>query len=97
MIPILVLEKIRLNSFSKIADAITALATIVIVSNDLGLPHSESEKKFYTHPLIQILALFCVGYEMLQNLSITFIIVTIWLIVKYYKKLCTSISDRERD
>jgi hypothetical protein len=87
MIPIPLLKKIKLTTFSNVSDAVTALATVAIISMDLGLPYSESEASFYTHPLIQVIAVFCVGYQMLENISLSGIILVVWLVIKYFKHL----------
>ena len=83
MIPIQLLKKIKLHNFSNIADAVTALVTAAIVSMDLGVNYTKSEKAFYTHPIFQIIIVLCIAYEMLGNLSISTIVLLIWLIIKY--------------
>ena len=85
MIPVHLLKLIRLHTFSNIADAVTALVTIAIISMDLGLPYNASEEAFYTNPLFQSLAVFCVAYEMIDNLHLSSILLGIWLFIKYSK------------
>lgn len=80
-----ILNRLKLQSVNGIAAAVTALATVAILSMDLGVPYSKSEEKIYTNPLIQAIAVFCVAYEMLQDLSITGVIVGVWLLIKYFK------------
>jgi len=83
LIPLL--KKMKLSSFTNVADAVTAFATVAILSMDLGVPYSKSEESFYTHPAVQAIAVFCVAYEMLDNLSIAGVILAAWLLVKYFK------------
>ena len=87
MLPLPLLRKIRLSSFSNIADAVTAIATVAIVSMDLGLPYSKSEITFYTNPIVQSIVVFCVAYEMLENLSLSAVLLGVWLLIKYFKHL----------
>lgn len=84
MIPIQLLKKIKPHNFSSFADAVTALVTVAIVSIDLGVNYTKSEKAFYTNPIFQIVVVLCIAYEILENFYISTIILLIWLIVKYY-------------
>ena len=85
MINIPLLKKLKLNTHGGFAHFITALATVVVISMDLGLSYSESELAFYTHPIVQVIAVFCVAHEMLDDLSIATAILAIWLFIKYFK------------
>ena len=69
MLPIYLLKKLKLNKMGKIAHIITAIATVAIVSMDLGLDYNEAELKLYTNPIIQIIVLKKDSDNMLQQLS----------------------------
>tara|TARA_B100001093_G_C26747483_1_gene979537 strand:+ start:566 stop:874 length:309 start_codon:yes stop_codon:yes gene_type:complete len=94
MIPLPLLRKIRLSTFSNIADTVTVIATVAVISMDLGLPYTSSETAFYTHPIIQSIIVFCVAYEMLENLSLSTIILGVWLLIKYFNFLKTAIKTK---
>jgi len=85
MISIPLLKKLKLNTPGGVASAVTALATVAILSMDLGLSYSDNELAVYTHPIIQIIAVFCVAHEMLEDLTLSTVILAIWLFIKYFK------------
>ena len=87
MIILPLLKNIEISKFSNITKALTALVTVAILSSDLGVCYTDSEKVFYKNPLFQIIAVFCVAYEILENLSISVVILGIWLLIKYFKHL----------
>ena len=84
MLSLHLIRKFGINNISNFANAVTALVTIVILSMDLGVCYTDSEKAFYKHPVIQLVAVFCVSYEIIKNLSISTVIVFIWFLVKYF-------------
>ena len=95
MIPLPLLKKIKLTTFSNVSDAVTAIATMAVISMDLGLPYTKSEERFYTHPLVQVIAVFCVGYQMLENISLAGILLVIWLVIKYFKHLKPHLLEKK--
>ena len=84
MIPLVILKKLKLDNSDNIVKVVIALITVAILSKDLGLEYTDSEKKFYTSPLIQSIAVFCIAYQMLKELCISVVIVGLWLFIKYF-------------
>ena len=87
MLPIYLLKKFKLDEMGKIAHIITAIATVAIVSMDKGLEYNEAEFKLYTNPIIQIIVVLSVAYEMLDDFNLSIIVLAMWAIVKYSIKL----------
>jgi hypothetical protein len=87
MLPIYLLKKLKLIEMGKIAHLITAIVTVAIVSMDLGLDYNEAELKLYTNPIIQIIVVLSVAYEILDDFNMSVIVLAMWALVKYSIKL----------
>lgn len=70
---------------SNITTIIFTLASIAILSLDLGIDHNKNEKKFYQHPIFQILAVLSGIYLSVTDIREGTIIFTIWIFLKYFK------------
>ena len=84
MIPLVILKKLKLDNSDNIVKVIIALITVVILSKDLGLEYTNNEKKIYTNPFIQSIAVFCIAYQMLNEWCISVLILGLWLFIKYF-------------
>lgn len=81
------LELLNINgdNFKNVSQLIAGLATIAIVSRDLGVPYNKQEKKIYTSQLFQLLALMSVGYLITENITYGVILLVLWAAIKYLK------------
>lgn len=87
------MNSVNLNKFidefstKTLTQLIAGLATVAIVSMDLGVDYNEQEKKIYTSLIFQILAVFSVGYLMAEDTNQGIILLLIWAVIKYSSKL----------
>ena len=70
-------------SLKTLTQLIAGLATVAIVSMDLGVDYNEQEKKVYTSLVFQILAVFSVGYLMAEDTNQGIVLLLIWTGIKY--------------
>ena len=68
-----------------IAQIIAGLATIAIVSMDLGVAYNKQEEKIYTSKIFQVLAVLSVGYLMSENVTQGVGLLVAWYCIKYMK------------
>ena len=68
-----------------IAQIIAGLATIAIVSMDLGVAYNKQEEKIYTSKIFQVLAVLSVGYLMSENATQGVALLAAWYCIKYMK------------
>ena len=70
-------------SLKTMTQLIAGLATVAIVSMDLGVDYNEQEKNVYTSLVFQILAVFSVGYLMAEDTNQGIVLLLIWTGIKY--------------
>lgn len=70
-----------------LSKSIAALATIAVVSFDLGVDYSDLEKKIYHNWLVQLIVVLAVLYSELENVQSTLILAGVWLFLKHASKL----------
>lgn len=73
-------------TFKNMAHLIAGLATVAIISMDLGLDYTDGEKKIYTSMVFQILAILSVGYTLTEDIYQAIILLLVWLSIKYLSK-----------
>ena len=70
-------------SVKTVTQLIAGLATVAIVSMDLGVDYNEQEKKVYTSLVFQMLAVFSVGYLMAEDINQGVVLLLGWAAIKY--------------
>ena len=73
------------DTVTMIAQIIAGLATIAIVSMDLGVAYNKQEEKIYTSKIFQVLAVLSVGYLMSENVTQGVALLVAWYCIKYMK------------
>ena len=63
------------------------MATVAIVSMDLGVDYNNQERKIYTSLIFQCLAVFSVGYLFSEDINQGIVLLLVWAMIKYSKKL----------
>lgn len=74
-----------------IAQLIAGLATVAIVSMDLGVDYNNDERKVYTSHVFQAMAVLSVGYLMAEDANHAVVLLAIWLMIKYRSKILTGV------
>jgi hypothetical protein len=75
---------------SLLIKSLSVFATIVVTSSDLGLDYSWLEEAVYQNFIIQIVLVGSLAYAETDNLIVTLVITTIWLLLKYVPKYFTT-------
>lgn len=70
-------------SLKTVTQLIAGLATVAIVSMDLGVEYNEREKTVYTSLIFQMLAVFSVGYLMAEDTNQGLLLLLVWTLIKY--------------
>ncbi|ADO67073.1 hypothetical protein crov040 [Cafeteria roenbergensis virus] len=70
---------------SNYATIIFTLATIAVVSLDLGKEYNKNEVIIYQHPIFQILVVLSGIYLNVSNLQQGSIVFIIWILIKFFK------------
>lgn len=87
------MESINLNKFfnelsgKTLSQLIAGLATVAIVSMDLGVNYNDQERKIYTSLIFQCLAVFSVGYLFAEDINQGIVLLLVWGMIKYSTKL----------
>ena len=66
-----------------ISKSIVALATMAIVSFDMGVEYSNLEKKIYHNWLVQLIVVLAVAYSELEDLQSALLLTGIWMFLKH--------------
>lgn len=72
-------------NINNLATIIFTLASIAILSLDLGIDFNSNEIKVYKHPYFQILAVLSGIYLNVNDFRSGFLVFTLWVIMKYFK------------
>lgn len=73
-----------------IARIIAGLVVIVIISMDLGVEYSKSEKQIYTSFIFQVIAILSVAYTTTKDLNMSILLLIIWAAIKYGNRIRVS-------
>jgi len=82
-------------SLDSVTKFVSVLAMIAIVSMDLNVPYNDTEKAVYSHSIFQLLVIFSVSYQNLNNLNFALVVAAAWAILKHYKNIRSVITRTE--
>ena len=74
-------------NIEQIANIISGLAVIAIVSMDLGVEYSKNETQIYTSFIFQVIAILAVAYTTTQDLNMSILLLIIWAAIKYGNRI----------
>ena len=83
-------------SIDTITKFISVLAMISIVSMDQNVPYNDIEKFIYSNSLYQLLVIFSVAYQNLNNIKFAIVVTLAWALLKHYKKIKKKINNIEK-
>ena len=78
-----VLSLLNENTLDRVTKLVSGLATVAIVSMDLSVPYNNRELNIYTNILFQLLAVFSVAYQSVEDLRAALIVTVLWCVIKY--------------